>query len=80
MPTENLITPEFIKRICWQQPPSSDSEYESFVVAELQRLGARSWQVEQVSKLVASKLGESEPLIIPEPVESESQSAEENNS
>ncbi|MFM8632528.1 MAG: HRDC domain-containing protein [Candidatus Nanopelagicus sp.] len=80
IPTENLITPEFIKRICWQQPPSSESEYESFVVAKLQRLGARSWQVEQVSKLVASKLGESEPLIIPEPVESESQSAEENNS
>jgi ribonuclease D len=75
IPPENLITPEIIKRICWQEPPALASEYESFVNTQLQRLGARDWQVEQVAQLVASNLGATEPLVIPEPVEAEGQNS-----
>ena len=77
IPTENLITPELIKRICWQAPPLISSEYEEFVNTELVRLGARPWQVEQVAHLVAAHLGATEPLVIPEPVETESQNSPE---
>lgn len=77
IPTENLITPEFIKRICWQEPPLISSQYEPFVTAELVRLGARPWQVEQVTQLVAAHLGATEPLIIPDVVEAESQTSTE---
>jgi ribonuclease D len=77
IPTENLVTPELIKRICWQEPPLISSEYEDFVNTELVRLGARPWQVEQVAHLVAAHLGATEPLIIPEPVETESQNSPE---
>jgi hypothetical protein len=41
------------------------------------RLGARPWQVEQVAHLVAANLGATEPLIIPEPVETEGQNSPE---
>jgi ribonuclease D len=75
IPPENLITPEIIKRICWQEPPALASEYENFVNTQLQRLGARDWQVEQVAQLVASNLGATEPLVIPEPVEAEGQNS-----
>jgi len=77
IPTENLITPELIKRICWQAPPLNSSEYEEFVNTELVRLGARPWQVEQVAHLVAAHIGATEPLVIPEPVETESQNSPE---
>jgi ribonuclease D len=77
IPTENLITPEIIKRICWQEPPPVSSEYEDFVNTELERLGARPWQVEQVAHLVAANLGATEPLVIPDQVETESQNSPE---
>lgn len=71
IPSENLITPEFVKRICWQTPPDSSSEYENFVQDELIKSGARPWQVEQVVGVIAPNLAATEPLIIAEPVEVE---------
>ena len=67
IPTENLVTPELVKKICWQQPPTSDSEYESFVIKELTQLGARQWQIEQVCPVIAATLGAIEPVVVVEP-------------
>ena len=68
MPAENLITPELVRRICWDQTaPHIDA-----VSQKLAKLGARTWQIEQVAPLLCAALTESEPLIEPaEPVEPE---------
>ena len=49
------------------------SEYENFVEGELTRLGARSWQVEQVVSVIAPHLSATEALVIPEVVEAENE-------
>ena len=73
IPVENLITPELVKRICWQNPPTEISKYEGFVKGELEKMGARPWQIEQVSSIIAPCLSEIEPVVIPEPIEVESE-------
>jgi ribonuclease D len=75
IPTENLITPDYVKRICWQDPPTNVSEYESFVEGELTRLGARSWQVEQVVSVIAPHLSVTEALVVPESAEVENEAS-----
>lgn len=67
IPAENLITPELVRKICWELPNVEESEYEKFVTSELSNLGARPWQISQVAPLIASALLEKEPLITPEP-------------
>jgi ribonuclease D len=59
IPFENLITPEYVRRICWNSPKSG-------VAAALQALGARSWQIEIVEPILEAALLESEPLEAPE--------------
>jgi ribonuclease D len=76
IPSENLITPEYVKRICWQEPPINVSDYQSFVAGELTRLGARSWQVEQVVSVIAPALSATEPLVVVEKVEAENEAPE----
>ncbi len=73
IPVENLITPELVKRICWQNPPTEISKYEGFVKGELEKMDARPWQIEQVSSIIAPCLSEIEPVVIPEPIEVESE-------
>jgi len=71
VPTENLVTPELVRKICWQQPPASSSEYENFVIEQLTSMGARPWQIELVTPAISASLPQTEPLIIPEPAEAE---------
>ncbi len=59
LPPENLITPELVRRICWDQ---SKPEL-PIVASKLEKLGARSWQIEQVAPLLCQALGEREPLV-----------------
>ena len=63
IPAENLITPEFVRRLCWDL-----TKPELPIVQEkLVKLGARPWQIEQVAALIAAALREREPLPTPEP-------------
>ena len=67
IPFENLITPEYVRRICWNAPKSG-------VAAALQALGARQWQIEIVSPILEAALLETEALEVsetdtPEPTE-----------
>ncbi|GLF97782.1 ribonuclease D [Streptomyces yaizuensis] len=50
LPQENLITPDTVRRVCWE-PPAEHSE--AAVGAALAALGARPWQVELVAPLLA---------------------------
>ncbi|MGI9007338.1 MAG: ribonuclease D [Streptosporangiaceae bacterium] len=43
MPAENLLAPDAVRRLAWQPPDPVTPES---VAAELQRYGARSWQVD----------------------------------
>ncbi|GGP39746.1 HRDC domain-containing protein [Streptomyces abikoensis] len=55
MPQENLITPDTVRRLCWEPPkhPTVDS-----VAATLTAHGARAWQVEQVTPALVKALTE----------------------
>lgn len=53
MPQENLITPDTVRRVCWE-PPGDRSE--AAVAEALRGYGARPWQVEQVTPLLAEAL------------------------
>jgi ribonuclease D len=53
MPQENLLTPDFQRRLAWDPPASITADG---VAAALARLGARAWQVEQVAGPLAAAL------------------------
>jgi ribonuclease D len=56
IPLENMITPEFIRRICWNAPKGEVSQ-------ALATLGARSWQIEIAAPILESALLEKEALV-----------------
>ncbi|WP_406498538.1 ribonuclease D [Streptomyces sp. NBC_00846] len=53
MPQENLITPDTVRRICWEPPknPTPDA-----IESALVGYGARRWQIEQVAPLLVRSL------------------------
>jgi ribonuclease D len=53
MPQENLITPDTVRRVCWEPPKTVDAEA---VGAALAAHGARPWQVEQVTPVLVAAL------------------------
>ncbi|GGV72560.1 3'-5' exonuclease [Streptomyces griseoloalbus] len=53
MPQENLITPDTVRRVCWEPPKPADAES---VAAALAAYGARAWQVEQVTPVLVAAL------------------------
>ena len=48
VPVENLLTPEFLRRVCFE--PETD------IAAQLKKLGARPWQVEITAALIEEGL------------------------
>ncbi|WP_035775074.1 HRDC domain-containing protein, partial [Arthrobacter sp. H5] len=59
MPLENLLTPDYLRRIAWRPP--SEITLES-VSAALAGLGARPWQIENIAAVIAVAFLEPEPL------------------
>ncbi|MGW0863404.1 ribonuclease D [Streptomyces sp. NPDC002611] len=53
MPQENLITPDTVRRVCWEPPVVVDAES---VSAALEGYGARAWQVELVTPVLVEAL------------------------
>jgi len=58
MPQENLITPDTVRRVCWEPPAVADAEA---VAAALEGYGARAWQVELVTPVLVSALSAKAP-------------------
>jgi len=50
MPTENLLTPETLRRVAWNPP--ADVTVET-IDASLAELGARPWQIDQTAQVIA---------------------------
>ncbi|MEV8593219.1 ribonuclease D [Streptomyces sp. NPDC052012] len=53
MPQENLITPDTVRRVCWEPPAVVSPES---VATALTAYGARAWQVEQVTPVLVEAL------------------------
>jgi ribonuclease D len=64
LPLENLISPEYVRRICWNNPSGT-------VNVALSELGARRWQIEIATPILEAALLEKEPLVIEEPTSTE---------
>jgi ribonuclease D len=54
MPQENLITPDTVRRVCWEPPAPLTPDT---VSRALTAHGARPWQIEQVTPLLVRALG-----------------------
>ncbi|MEU6095785.1 ribonuclease D [Streptomyces sp. NPDC047079] len=53
MPQENLISPDIVRRLCWEPPQPADA---ASIAAALTGYGARPWQVEQVTPVLVDAL------------------------
>ncbi|MDK1475191.1 HRDC domain-containing protein [Streptomyces sp. 549] len=58
LPQENLITPDTVRRLCWEPPADLSAEA---VADALRGYGARAWQVEQTLPLLATALAAAPP-------------------
>ena len=78
MPVENLLTPDYLRRVLWSPPPSREDETLATEVTEmLLGLGARVWQTELLVPVLVSAIltaddeaaaGPIEPVVPDEPV------------
>lgn len=59
LPLENLLTPDFLRRIAWR-PPTEIKE--AAIADELRGLGARPWQVDLVTPLITEAFLNPQPL------------------
>ena len=53
LPTENLLTPDTVRRIAWE-PPQDCSE--AGIATRLSKHGARPWQIELTARPMAKAL------------------------
>ena len=62
LPVENLLTPDFVRRLLWEPPVDGDGGTLPELVAErLSTMGARPWQVGLTSDLLATAIVEAKP-------------------
>lgn len=59
LPMENLLTPDYLRRVAWRPPSEITDES---VALELRTLGAREWQVGLVSPLITEAFLNPQPL------------------
>ena len=59
MPVENLLTPDYLRRVSWRPPLESTEEG---IAEELANLGARQWQIELAAPLIAAAFQHPQPL------------------
>ena len=64
MPIENLLTPELMRRICWNYGGEVAELPE--ISSQLAQMGARPWQIEVTAPLLAQALLATEALEVPE--------------
>ncbi len=65
IPPENLISPELVRRLCWNPPEGATMTLNKEAVAEsLIAQGARQWQADIVGPLIAAALLERKPIVI----------------
>jgi ribonuclease D len=53
LPVENLLTPDYVRRLMWE-PPTDETDLVTAMAGALRRLGARPWQVELTAEVLAT--------------------------
>ncbi|MBT2512150.1 HRDC domain-containing protein [Arthrobacter sp. ISL-30] len=66
IPVENILTPDFLRRIAWRPPSTIDG---ATVAAELRALGAREWQVTLAAPILTEAFLNPQPLPPKQPKE-----------
>jgi ribonuclease D len=56
IPAENLLTPDYLRRVLWSPPVVENAALDEAVAAELRRLGARAWQVGLVGPVITDAI------------------------
>ncbi|WP_292836545.1 ribonuclease D [Microbacterium sp.] len=56
MPTENLLTPDTLRRVAWTPPETVDA---ASIATELSAHGARSWQIQRTAAEIAEAFADS---------------------
>ncbi|MGN6129236.1 MAG: ribonuclease D [Nocardioidaceae bacterium] len=56
VPVENLLTPDYVRRLLWEPPDGDAAELPTLVAARLRDLGAREWQVELTTGLLSDAI------------------------
>jgi len=64
LPLENLLTPDYLRRVAWRPPAEVTVDS---IAAELRALGARAWQVDLTAPLIAGAFLDPQPLPAKEP-------------
>ena len=76
MPTENLLSPEYLRQLMWKNPTvsakSTEEEFQEYISATLLSLGARRWQVDQSWMVLQEPLLATTPLVTNNDDENES--------
>ena len=52
VPVENLLTPDYVRRVMWEPPDADERDLSDAVADRLRALGAREWQVELTTDLL----------------------------
>ena len=64
LPVENLLTPDYVRRVMWDAPEAgSENELVGVVAARLRELGAREWQVELTTEPLAAAIVKGERVV-----------------
>lgn len=61
IPLENLLTPEYLRRLAWQPPASVDPES---LAAALAALGARPWQIDACAQRITDAFVEASQSVL----------------
>ncbi|MEO7351891.1 MAG: HRDC domain-containing protein [Marmoricola sp.] len=61
VPVENLLPPDYLRRVLWKPPAADGAEMETAVSAELEELGARTWQIEIIAPMLAQAIVDPKP-------------------
>jgi len=73
VPIENLLTPDYMRRVLWSPPKVADADLEGAVGDELRRLGARQWQIDLMAPLISEAIRHpaepAAPAEVPPPAE-----------
>jgi ribonuclease D len=75
LPVENLLTPELMRKICWNYGGASAAVAD--IASDLASWGARHWQIEITAPLLSACLDEKEAL--PEPVKEDAPATDSEN-
>jgi ribonuclease D len=70
LPVENVLTPDYVRRVMWEPPGTADDpDLAERVAARLAELGARPWQVELTGAVLTDTIVDPTPPPTAEPLE-----------